>query len=547
MEFPDTLIFFGAGATASLGLPTTEEQEKFLKLLIGEGSIKKRLQGCDDLSAEALDDFDRTLKLLFDGDGKETELGAHQVREKAIKDFENDIKKVLENGHLFNKNLSVHLTRYFNTYVFPYYDWLAFKSIYRDFTETSETVRLNHILSVISKALIENIALPTRELFSKDESSIFPVYVNYKQRLEGALRIYKLLIFKLFKHKIRKTNNKNFNLYEKFFKEAFDISINFRSLETGKKSAISREGFISPLSYATLNWDPVVPFYLVKQAKSVNNELAYKGKRVYVSYGGPFLVFKMTGREEVGYIVDEDAAFFTNLITYERKKSSLLTRLVKFFPAHGLMNLRVCPRCQSAFIIFPNDVSSLSPENLWDIFLLDPLPSKEDLKIIKNRHFNSYTISNSWLPSQIMCPICRSPTFFFDTFILIQSILKLEDSPLMKKVYYEYAERASKAEHIIFIGYSFPSDDVTHLLSLLAMKTGVNKERKITLILKKRGYNKKIWYSLKDINNIDKTTMNSLENVGLIAKRKNIRISFLGFPLIINMTNVKDILLWKKP
>ncbi len=233
MKLPNTLIFFGAGATASLGFPTTDEQERFLKSLIMEDSIKSRLQNYDNLSDEALNDFDRTLKLLFDGDGKETEFEAYKIREKAIKDFEGEIKKIL-GRRMFGSDLLVQLNRYFNTYVFPYYDWLAFKSIYRDFAETSDTVKLHHILSVISKALLENIALPTRELFSKDESNIFPVYINYKQRLEGALRVYKLLVFKLFKHKIRKANYKNFDLYRKFFKETFDISIDFGLLKEGK-------------------------------------------------------------------------------------------------------------------------------------------------------------------------------------------------------------------------------------------------------------------------------------------------------------------------
>ncbi len=293
----------------------------------------------------------------------------------------------------------------------------------------------------------------------------------------------------------------------------------------------------------------MVPFYLIKQAEVLNYKITKKGKRVYVSYGAPFLVFKMAGREKIGYIVDEDAVFFANLMGYKKAKTSFLVQLVKFFPAHGLVNLRVCPRCQNAFIIFPTDVDSITPESLGDVFLLDPLPCKKDLEIMKNKYsnlFDEFNLWDSWLPSQVVCPICKSPTFFFDTFMSIQSILKFDESPLMKKVYYDYAERASKAEHIIFIGYSFPSDDVSHLLSLLAMKTGVSRERKITLILKKEGYNK-IWYSLKNIGNIDINTMNSLNNVQLIAKRENIRVSFLGFPEVTEVIGVKNILLWEKP
>lgn len=539
MKFPNTLIFFGAGATAGIGLPVTEEQERFLRSLINDGSIRDRLQKYGFLTKDAIDDFERTLRLLYDGDKEKTETGAFELREKTLKSFCDSASKILGKS-----KLNFRLKQYLNTYVFPYYDWLAFKSIYNDLVETSDAVKLHHVLSVITKALLENTALPTKEIFREEKSQTLPIYINYGQRLEGALRAYKLLIFKLFKHKIKKI--KPLNLYNKFFEEVFNYSVNFSFLKEGKDSVISRDKFISSVSYATLNWDPVIPFYLIKQAKLTNDKITGSGKRVYVSYGAPFLIFKMSGGEKVGYIIEEDAAFFTNLMSQEKKKASLFTQLVKFFPAHGLMNLRVCPRCQNVFLIFPGDIGKLSLESLEDIFLLDPLPCDQDLKIIKEKHFERYTIADSWLPSQVNCPVCGSYTFFFDTFMLIQSILKTEDSPLMRKVYYDYADMASKAEHVIFIGYSFPDDDIVHLLSLLTMKTGVSRERKLTLILKNNHYNQ-IWYSLEKITNeVDERTKKILQNAEVIAKKENIRVSFLGFPEILEKRDVKDILNWRK-
>ncbi len=539
MKLPNTLIFFGAGATADLGLPPTENQDKFFRSLTGEGSIRDRLKD-NTLSKDALDDFEMTLKLLYDGNGKRTDTEAFEIKEKTLKNFCNRAGEILGKS-----KLSARLKQYLHTYVFPYYDWLAFKSIYNDLIKTGEEVKLHHVLSVITKALLEDIAIPTKELFTDEKKQTLSVYINYRQRLEGSLRVYKLLIFKLFKHKIRKMNRKTLNLYEKFLKEIFNYSVDFDFMGKDRNLVISREGFVSPISYATLNWDPVIPFYLIKQAKLMNDKITSRGKRVYVSYGAPFSIFKMSGGEKIGYIIDEDAAFFTNLMSKEKKKVSLFIQLVKFFPAHGLMNLRTCPRCQNVFLIFPRDVGKLSPENLEDVFLLDPLPSDQDLRIIKERHFERYIISDTWHPSQINCPVCGSPTFFFDTFMQIQSILKSQESPVMRKVFYDYAEMTSKAEHMIFIGYSFPDDDIVHLLSLLVMKTGANHERKVTIILKNNHYNQ-IWYSLgRIINKVDEQTRKTLKNAELIAKKENIRVTFLGFPQILERTDVQDILNWR--
>ena len=253
---------------------TTEEQEEFLNSLVSDGSIKDRLRNYGSLTEDALSDFDITLKLLYDGNGEGTEAKAFEIRERAVKNFCDKASSILG-----KPELRTRLEQYLHTYVFPYYDWLAFKSIYRDLAKTSEAVKLHHVLSVITKSLLESIALPTRELFTKEKSQTLPVYINYRQRLEGALRAYKLLIFKLFKYRIGKADHRVLKLYDKFFEDAFNYSVNFEFSKGGKDSVISRDNFISSVSYATLNWDPVIPFYLIKQAKLTNDKITSSGKK----------------------------------------------------------------------------------------------------------------------------------------------------------------------------------------------------------------------------------------------------------------------------
>jgi len=538
-----TLIFLGAGATADLGFPTTYHQEKFFKALIEDSflkgknlSIEERLKRSGIEDKEIIEDFKQTLLLLMDGDGKQSEIDAIKSKEKAEKKFFTDIEKIFK-----IPNIKYKLKHYLNIYFYPYYDWLAFKSIYVELLNCSDNVKLHHVLSVIIKALADNVSLPTKELFCKEKKYTLPTYLNYKQRLEGAIRAYKLLIFKLFKHSFRKLGKKNIKLYEKFFKESLKEICDFEIIP--KESKILKENFISHLSYATLNWDPITPFYLFKLAKVINESLN-KGK-IYISHGVPFIIYKLSGKENIGYTMEENSAFFMNLFALEKRFKDIFIKIVKLFVPHGLINLRVCPRCQSVFLIFPCDVGELSLERLEDLFLLDPLPTSSDLKIIKNRKYKNYPLNENWLPSKIKCPECGIDTFFFDTFMTIQSIFKIDKSPLMEKVYFDYANTASKAKHLIFIGYSFPDDDITHLLNLLTMNTGLCEERKVTLILKDDRYKRKIWYSLNEIKDkVGDGIRKTLLNASLIAKENNIRVSFLGFPQILEKINVKDILHW---
>ena len=77
------------------------------------------------------------------------------------------------------------------------------------------------------------------------------------------------------------------------------------------------------------------------------------------------------------------------------------------------------------------------------------------------------------------------------------------------------------------------------------MNTGLCEERKITLILKDDRYNRKIWYSLNEIKDkVGDGIRKTLLNASLIVKENNIRVSFLGFPQILEKINVKDILHW---
>jgi len=297
-----------------------------------------------EVKAQFIADIEQTLNLLYDGNGATNQKEASRIREETFKNY---IKSLAKEPAL--KALYEH---FFGTYVFPYYDWLALKSLIQDILEIGEedNISLQDILTIISKALFSNISIPTKELFPKEEKFTFPnkIYLNYPQRLQGAIRVYNLLIFKLFKYALEELNETKLSKYRKFVNAIaeeciLDISQNKHNRE-----------ILTSTNLATLNWEPVIPFLFIRKIRDKNQELKYRNILLYLSYGAPFSVFNIKRQEEKTYIIDEDGAFFVNELTREKKLCKVNVKLVKFFVPHGLFNMRVCPRCQNIFLIRQN-------------------------------------------------------------------------------------------------------------------------------------------------------------------------------------------------
>ncbi len=545
-----TLIFFGAGSTASLGLPTTAIQDSIFKdLVMSDKPIKERLKG-KGLSDSLIEDLEETLTLLLDGNGSLSNQEAEIKRKEAEKKFRKRIKDIIG---LPESNIS----RYLEVSFYSQYDWLAFKSIARAIYNNAEEkkITIQDVLTVITNSFLNRISLPTREIFEEDiNRNKIKVYVNYPERLSGALKVYKLILYKIFKHKVKeiRKHRKRIKMYEEFCKSLVEEFISFpENLENITLNSVSS------LSLATLNWDPIFPILFMKACKEKNDELISKKRRIYLGYGAPFLVVKLSGRDKGLYIFDEDSVTLVNAMALEEKEvCSGRMQLYKFFVPHGLFNMRVCPKCQNIFIILPTDVGKIKYNHLYTIFSLDPIPQKEDLEELNRlEKFQG----KRFFPSRIKCPICGTPTYFQDTFLQVQSIVKPEEPALIRKIYTDYAVSFSKAEHLIFIGYSFPIDDIPHLLTLMTMNIGEITKKKLSLIIysSTKELREETWFTLEKArkilektirnnpnNNPDKLNLETLNNILKISKKNNIRVSFLGFPDILDKVKTKELIKW---
>ncbi|MFZ3137288.1 MAG: hypothetical protein WA126_07860 [Thermodesulfovibrionales bacterium] len=572
-----TLIIVGAGMSKSLGLPTTPEIHEILSILLDEqcckskspSSIRQRLDHINSkmpLDEPARKDFEMTLSLLLDGDGARTEQAAEECRQRSLNEYCLLYDKYFLDG-------KVGSFRHYLNRVYQKYLLIDLKAIMCSLKESSPDGKIDlvKILTTINNAIESNIAIPTKEIFPDETKETLQLYYCERADLDGALNIYRLLVYKLFKHLLRTMNTSLLSRYEDFF---YRLAKDFSELQTlndvGK--SFLRDNYLSPFAYLTYNWDPVLPFLGMKMNQKLNRELLEKShagtcKKVYMDFGSPFAGIKLSGEhmESAVYSFSEDAAFLINAFTkdsytekYTDVKSKILIKIIKLFVPHGLCNIRICPRCQNGFFIFPENLGEMDFRYISRLFCSDPIPSEVDMSFIKGPGYEKVKPKYlKGLPDELDCPICKHPVYFSNSFMEIQSIIKPEKPSTVNKIHFDYGDFFSQAKHVVSLGYSFPKDDVMNSVYLQTMRirqeeSNIAEKAKVTAVLLSRNRDLllKPWYSVKETMRIlgDKDTTGTRETIDVLKtffKVENIRLNFMGFPSILDNVELKDIMIYK--
>ncbi|MBI5204931.1 MAG: hypothetical protein HZA11_08445 [Nitrospirae bacterium] len=573
-----TLIIIGAGMSVNLGMPTTQDINRAIDLLLdvdnkkAPTTIDMRLTKIADeihrlkFTKEARKDFITTLSILLDGDGAKDIKTSYDTKRKALDDYKKLFKRHISGVKI--PSLEHHLE-----YLHQTYDLLSLKSIIYSLKQTAGSdseVDIVDILTTIQHAIAGNVSIPTKEIFPDEAKATKNIYYCDRKRLVGALNIYKLLVYKLFKHSLRNIKTSDIGKYEKFYHEIAEQFSGVGKL-INPKTAVQRQEYLSSIAYITYNWDPIAPFLTMKVNQKINRSLSSSSKKgvcrkIYIDFGVPFAGIKLSG-DHVGmavYSFSEDAAFHINEFTRNSyaagskgdKKSKLLVKLMKLFVPHGLFNVRVCPRCQNGFLIIPENIGKIDFKQIANLFTPDPIPSQDDLKFISGGTYN-HVLSNykKGLPDELTCPSCEHPVYFDNSFMEIQSILKQDKPASINKIHFDYGDFFSQADHIISIGYSFPKDDIVNSVFLKTMKIRMDEKGtdcKLTYIgSPTTKYGTEPWYKLKDVRKLavklaDDKTLQTIEMILKLFKEDNVRLSFKGFPGIADSVKMKDILNWEK-
>ena len=566
-----TLLIVGAGMSKPFGLPTTKDIYDALWQLLGADDPKKpitiqarveciRKKGLN-LDEYAENDFLHTMAILHDGNGARTWKEAKQCSVEHIGSY----------CRLFEQHLpdvKMDRLRIRLEFLFQRYSLNDLRALVYSIKENSPKIPpdIVDILTTILSAMDSNIAIPTHEEFPDEKLETQDIFYCDQHNLEMALNTYKLLFYKLFKHTLRTMDTSRITPYKEFFKK---ISRDFSGLETLEIStADQRKNYLSKIAYLTYNWDPVLPFLGMGANWSINKDLLFDSgsgpcKKIYMDFGIPFAGIKLSGEhaETTIYSFGEDSAFLINAFTkdsyserYSDVKSKILIKIMKLFVPHGLLNIRICPRCQNSFIILPEDLRNFDFKDIARLLVSDPIPSEWDMEFVRGHDYK--TIKQKYLqgaPDELDCPICEHPVNFYHSFMEVQSIVKPDKPSSVNKIHFDCGDFFSRARHIVSLGYSFPPDDILNNFYLRTMRIRKEKEEerihaKMTLLGHSQNplLREKRWLKPKQVKSIasdnDKDILKSIDVLEKLFDLNNIRMNFWGFPEVLERFDIEQIL-----
>ena len=450
-----TVVFWGAGAMAKLGVRTTDQQTKFIGHLSSDrpdaGQEQKRLPNRvraalgpghgDESWASALEDL---LTILGDALGQQdastatiTELEFAAMQRHWTATDKNDLR-----------NRIVQLR--------TLYDWPALKAAFKacpggQLPPDRERFRLADLFNVLD--------------MHRQSGHGFDVSAGEfltAQRVLGARNALKMLLQTILYidwQRARSANVQDLRHHYHFAK-----ALGRRMQQQGRQLAM-HERFDSQLfykgdiSFASMNYDPIALWCQWMANRDLNRSASvpHIGQpaaklQIYHDLGHFVPGTRVSKEPDFWHPMNETAAQRLNEID-----SGQRIRLSKFLFPHGCLWWRECPSC--------GKLSSYCGDT-WEVgspTLLPPPP----LKGFVTTDFRPRTNKecSAWQRGKVdarACVHCKTLTYAHHTTALMQSNFKETPPPFVEEIQRDLRVLVQDADHIVLMGYSLPPDDVTY-------------------------------------------------------------------------------------
>lgn len=460
-----TVVFWGAGATASLGLQTTWQQTRMLQKLASrkdDTPLAQRVEQALDGKAKepwksALCDL---LTILGDGgeDGaSERETNLFTVTRRQLETMGRHWRKGASTDELRNRVVSLRML----------YDWPALKAIIDVCPGVpDEKLRLNDLYNVLDMHGQSGHGFRDR-----DATFLAP------QRVLGARGALKMLqqtaLYIDWQHCREDGRGDLERHYD--FAEVLGRRMQRRGLElAGMHPFDDREFYLGDVGFACFNWDPIALWCQFVANRNLNNSpsVPHVGwpackLRIFHDLGhfvpGPRV---KEGGRSMGtpwHPMNESSALRLN---DEDHGSSDRIRITKFLLPHGCLWWRECPDC--------GKLSSYMGDGWeWDSpTLIPPPPLKaftQNVKFSPRRDEES----DEWKRGRVdarACMHCETLTYAHHTQMIMQSNFKDPPPPFLDEIKRDLRVLVRRADHIVLMGYTLPPDDADYRAFLSARR-----------------------------------------------------------------------------
>lgn len=448
----ETLIFWGAGATASTGLRTTPQQAGAIKALADENAdeLTARVNKVLSTSIAWAEPFTDLLSILGDD------------TEEDIYDISSDARDAMSH-HWHDSSpqaldARIHELR-------SLFNWPALKNVVRACPgfKDGERFQLQDIFNLIDLHIHSFHGFPVLKRFLPPG------------RLVAARRALQLILNTLFyiDWQIALSNPKKTVELNKHLGFARLLAAHHQQeglkLTAKMQHFDSRDFYLGDIAFASLNYDPVALWAQFIANRDANFNPLYIGvPRVPLKIFHDFGIFmavstiddqKLAGPEakaRVWYPLNEASAQRLN----DRDHESRRVRINKFLFPHGCLCWRECPSCGKLSAYMGKE---------WDFLsraLIPPPPLRGFVELAGNAlQPETPEEREAWGRGSVdvrACVHCEELTFAEHTQAVMQSNFKAPPPSFIDEVQRDLRVATQAAKHIILMGYSLPPDDVNY-------------------------------------------------------------------------------------
>ena len=533
IQRPETILFVGAGATARLSMPTTDDQAGILWNLCDGELTKEAVEdatkgsGCFAGQGQLLVDM---LTVLDGGPGGD-----------ATFDLPSDLKKSAFPG------LSDEQIRSVVFRLRRHYDWGALKLVAKAKKGDSKDSRLveNYVQMIFT--LIDACTREERGFAVYDDKGE-RIFLSV-ERLKAARETMVLIENTMFACAWAKVvSNERWRLdkYRKFFyslaKLMQDEGRRFEA--AGCKSNLP-EFYQFSYSLMTTNFEPLFLWLIWTAHDKVNH-----GSEVRFGNPGRLLKLLMNFPNTVGMRspVDDNGSHSADIwfpctdaaaqnVNNPKHNDDRIVRMGKYYALHGMSNTRHCPMCGRLNLYmgdtWDENSTSLFPNGIIASLSKNQVSRTEDEEAAKGR--GEY--------DALSCHFCGELTYSYDNFMFMQTQLKNLPPSFIKETTDEALAGIAGAKHIVLLGYSMPLDDAIWGSLFTAMSRRKRDEHLYCTVVDYVSGGPKHWLSGVGLDDYlqGKKELRAIKNAVAVFGKDYVRAFVGGVPDVFGEGTIEDV------
>lgn len=459
MTQPQNVIFWGAGATAALGMRVTQRQGEFIQHITGAANASRHEKSLEKCIAEALapNGTMSWSSALFDlitilGDREENYDHIGAINDDEREAMRRNWPQANDDNDLKNRVMELRLI----------YDWPALKSVVRICPGyNSANFKINDLFNILD--MHAPLGFGVRAPAASSEGQFFDA-----RRLIGAKNALRMLLGASFYIDYQECIRSKHRELEQYHDFALKLGrrMQRRGIDLANKGYLDLdkpEFYQGDVCFVSLNYDPIALWiqFFANRELNKNPSVPHIGSpatplHLFHDFGH-LIPARRIGRGEANwpwYPMNEAVAQRLN----EQSASDSRVRLTKFLFPHGCLCWRECPDC-GKLSAFHGDEWKLDDPRLF------PPPP---LHAFDQGTFPDWIIGDEREKRRKgevdarTCLHCGTLTYAHHTQTVMQSSFKSQPPSFIEEIQRDLRAATMKADHIIFMGYSLPLDDVTY-------------------------------------------------------------------------------------